>query len=175
MSAESRSSSLRWPVAPRPFYEEAFGSWLGRVAARYQIGVTTLWEISVSEKMPVLGTAGWILFPAISHSALQRFATLARLDASRLSHMQTPPAWFVDRRCMPYCFKCLVLNDADVSAPRWKREWLDPTAEFCSVHRGLLETVPVSVFRRSDHFDAAHRAISRYRERRLFRATRRRR
>ena len=72
---------------------------------------------------------------------------------------------------MPYCFKCLVLNDADVSAPRWKREWLDPTAEYCSVHRGLLETVPASVFRLSNHFDAARRAISRYREKCLFRAT----
>ena len=63
------------------------------------------------------------------------------------------------------------LNDADVSAPRWKREWLDPTAEFCSVHHRPLETVPASVFRLSNHFDAALRAISRYREKCLFRAT----
>ena len=54
--------------------------------------------------------------------------TLARLDDGRLSHIQTPPAWLTDRRCMPYCFRCLVLNDADVSAPRWESEWLDPTA-----------------------------------------------
>jgi hypothetical protein len=72
---------------------------------------------------------------------------------------------------MQYCFRCLVLNDADVSAPRWKREWLDPTAEFCSVHHRPLETVPASVFRLSNHFDAALRAISRYREKCLFRAT----
>ncbi|WP_184048785.1 TniQ family protein [Paraburkholderia sp. MM5384-R2] len=169
MSAGSRSNSARWPVAPRPFYEEAFGSWLGRVAARYQLSVGTLWEISVSEEMPVLGTAGWILFPAISRSALPQFATLARLDDGRLSHLQTPPAWLADRRCMPYCFRCLVLNDADVSAPRWKREWLDPTAEFCSVHHRPLETVPASVFRVSNHFDAALGAISRYREKCLFR------
>ncbi|WOD14162.1 TniQ family protein [Paraburkholderia kirstenboschensis] len=171
MSAESRSNAAPWPVAPRPFYEEAFGSWLGRVATRYQISVGTLWELSVSEDMPVLGTAGWILFPTISRSALGRFATLARLDDGRLSHIQTPPAWLADRRCMPYCFRCLVLNDADVSAPRWKREWLDPTAEFCSVHHSPLETVPASVFRLSNHFDAALRAISRYREKCLFRTT----
>jgi hypothetical protein len=89
--------------------------------------------------MPVLGTAGWIFFPAISRSTLQRFATLARFDDGRLNHIQMPPAWVTDRRCMPYCFRCLVLNDADVSAPRWKREWLDPTAEFCRVHHTLLE------------------------------------
>jgi hypothetical protein len=79
--------------------------------------------------------------------------------------------WLPDRRCMPYCFRCLVLNDADVSAPRWKREWLDPTAEFCSVHHRPLETVPASVLRLSKHFDVALRAISRYREKCLFRAT----
>ncbi|WP_084534258.1 TniQ family protein [Paraburkholderia dilworthii] len=169
MSAGSRSNSAPWPVAPRPFYEEAFGSWLGRVAARYQLSVGTLWEISVSEEMPVLGTAGWILFPAISHSALEAFATLARLDDDRLSRIQTPPGWLTDRRCVPYCFRCFVLNDADVSAPRWKREWLDPTAEFCRVHHWLLETVPASVFRLSNHLDAAHRAISRYRKKCLSR------
>ena len=175
MPAESRSNPGLWPVAPRPFYEEAFGSWLGRVAARYQVSVGALWEISVSEEMPVLGSAGWILFPTISPFTLQQFATLARLDVARLSHIQTPPAWLADRRCMPYCFRCFVLNDADVSAPRWKREWLDPTAEFCSVHHKLLETVPASVFRVSKDFDAAHRAISRYRERRSFADTGRRR
>jgi hypothetical protein len=118
--------------------------------------------------MYVLGTAGWILFPAISQSPLRRFATLARLDDGRLSHMQTPPAWVTDRRCMPYCFRCLVLNDVDVSAPRWKREWLDPTAEFCRVHHTLLETVPASVFRLSSHFAAARGAINRYRDMRKF-------
>src|SRR5258705_10615216 len=171
MSAGSRSSVVRWPIAPRPFYEEAFGSWLGRVAARYQVSVAMLWEVSTSEELPALGTAGWILFPPISRSALHRFATLARLDDERLRHIQTPSAWLADRRCMPYSFRCLVLNDADVSAPRWKREWLDPTAEFCSVHHRPLETVPASVFRLSNHFDVALRPISRYREKCLFRAT----
>jgi hypothetical protein len=165
MSAELRDNSAPWPVAPRPIYEEAFGSWLGRVAARNQIGVRTPWEISVSEEMPVLGTAGWILFPEISHSALRRFATLARLDDDRLSYIQTTPAWLKDRRCMPYCFRCFVLNDANVPAPRWKREWLDPTAELCRVHHTMLETVLASVFRLSNNLDAAHWAISRYRAR----------
>ncbi|WP_429359717.1 hypothetical protein [Paraburkholderia sp. GAS32] len=66
-----------------------------------------------------------------------------------------------------------MLNDADVSAPRWKHEWLEPTAEFCSVHHTLLETVPASVFRLSGHFAAALRAIGRYREMRKFKDYRR--
>jgi hypothetical protein len=79
-------------------------------------------EVGASEELRALGTAGWILFPPISQSALQRFATLARLDDERLRHIQTPSAWLIDRRCMPDCFRCLVLNDTDASAPRWKRE-----------------------------------------------------
>jgi hypothetical protein len=121
--------------------------------------------------MPLLGTAGWILFPGVSNSATRRFATLARLDVVKLSYIQTPSDRITDRRCMPYCSRCFVLNDAHVSAPRWKREWLNPTAELCRVHHKLLETVPASMFRLSNHFGAAHRAISRYRERNLFMAT----
>jgi hypothetical protein len=53
---------------------------------------------------------------------------LARFDDDRLSHIQTPSAWVAGRRRMPYCFRGLVLNDVDESAPRWKHEWLEPTA-----------------------------------------------
>ena len=128
MSAKSCSNVVPWPIAPRPFHEDAFGGLLGRVGARYQLSVVMLWQMSVSELVSSLGTAGWILFLSISQSALQRFATLARLDEDRLRHIQTRSAWLFDWRCLPYCFRCLVLNDADVSVPRWKREWLDPTA-----------------------------------------------
>src|SRR6218665_303639 len=31
-----------WPVVPRPFDDEAFGSWFGRIAARYRIRVDEL-------------------------------------------------------------------------------------------------------------------------------------
>jgi hypothetical protein len=93
---------------------------------------------------------------------------LARFDDARLSHVQTPPAWAADRRRMPYCFRCLVLNDADVSAPRWKREWLEPTADLCRVHHMLLDAVPASVFRLSGNFDAVLRAINRHRDARMF-------
>ncbi|WP_413141443.1 TniQ family protein [Burkholderia cepacia] len=173
MSADFPSSVVPWPIAPRPFFEEAFGGWLGRVATRYQVSVPMLWEMSTSETLPVLGTAGWILFPPVSDRALQRFAALARLDHDRLKCIQTPSDWITERRYLAYCFRCLVLNDVDVSAPRWKREWLDPEIEFCRVHRTLLETVPASTFRRAGHFEAARRAISRYRETSVFRDYRR--
>lgn len=59
---------------------------------------------------------------------------------------------------------CLsVLNDADVTASRWKREWLDPSADYDRVHHSLPETVLQSIFARAPNLDAALRAISRYR------------
>jgi hypothetical protein len=65
------------------------------------------------------------------------------------------------------------LNDVDVPVPGWKREWLKPAVEFYRVHRTLLESVTASIFRRSGHFDAGLRAISRYRETRMFKNYRR--
>ncbi len=105
MSADFPSSVVPWPIAPRPFFEEAFGGWLGRVATRYQVSVPMLWEMSTSETLPVLGTAGWILFPPVSDRALQRFAALARLDDDRLKCVQTPSDWITERRYLAYCFR----------------------------------------------------------------------
>jgi hypothetical protein len=57
-----------------------------------------------------------------------------------------------DRQRLPHSasgFRCFVLNDADVSALRWKTEWLEPAADYCRIHNALFETVPASVFRKS--------------------------
>jgi len=54
-----------WPVAPRTFYEEAFGSWLGRIASRYAISVEMLFEQSGLGNLPALTNASWILFPPL--------------------------------------------------------------------------------------------------------------
>ena len=164
MLRESHSNApLPWPLAPRPFDEEAFGSWLGRVATKYRISVAALWEASVNQPYPPLGNVGWILFPCIDQSARDRLSSLARLDGDRLDRIQTPPGWILPRNRVPYCFKCLVLNDADVTAPRWKREWFRPGKEYCGVHQSELETVPANVLNNSSNFAGALRAINRYR------------
>lgn len=152
-----------WPIAPRPFFEEAFGSWLGRIAARYKTSVGLIWEAGTGLEMPRLTKAGWILFPPVSSSNLSRLSRLARINDGILDMIQTPHEWIVDQRYLAYCFRCLVLNDADVTASRWKREWLDPSADYCKVHHSLLEAVPQSILARAPNFDAALRAISRYR------------
>ncbi len=152
-----------WPIALRPFLEEAFDSWLGRIAARCQASVDLIWESGTGLAMPGLTKAGWILFPPVPSPTLSRLSRVARLNDGILDMIQTPREWVFDQKYMVYCFRCLVLNDADVTASRWKREWLDPSADYCGVHHSLLETVPQSIFARAPNFDAALRAISRYR------------
>ncbi|WP_335622166.1 hypothetical protein [Burkholderia cenocepacia] len=121
-----------------------------------------IWESGTGVAMPSLTKAGWILFPPVP-STLSRLSRVARLNDGILSMIQTPHEWVFDQKYLVYCFRCLVLNDADVTASRWKMEWLDPSADYCRVHHSLLETVPQSIFARARNFDAALRAISRYR------------
>lgn len=152
-----------WPIAPRPFLEEAFGGWLGRIATPYQTSVDLIWESGTGVAMPSLTKSGGILFPPVPSPTLSRLTRAARLNDGILSMIQTPHEWVFDQKYLVYCFRCLVLNDADVTASWRKREWLDPSADYCRVHHCLLETVPQSICARAPNFDAALRAISRYR------------
>ena len=154
-----------WPVAPRPFDEEAFGSWLGRIASRYQLSVTQAWEINQLGAFPALTNAGWILFTPLPESTLEVIAMLARLDTERLARIQTPSEWMKDRTKLPYCFKCLVLNPADVAAPRWKRRWFDPDIKGCEEHGTDLELIPASIPRRARNIDHLLSLVSKYRRR----------
>ncbi|MFM0084425.1 TniQ family protein [Paraburkholderia sediminicola] len=160
------SISLRpWPVAPRPFDEEAFGSWFGRIASRYQLSVIQAWEINQLGTFPPLTNAGWILFTPVPESTLKILATLARLDVDRLTRIQTPSDWMVDRPNLPYCFRCLVLNPVDVTAPRWKRRWLDPNIKVCEEHGTDLECIPASIPRRARNMNRLLSLVSEYRRR----------
>ncbi|MCC8396840.1 hypothetical protein LJ656_30080 [Paraburkholderia sp. MMS20-SJTR3] len=90
-----------WPVAHRPFDEEAFGSWLGRIASRYALSIAQLWEISQPGRFPALTNAGWILFAPLPEDTLKIFATLARVEIGHLVRIQTPSDWMIDRAQLP--------------------------------------------------------------------------
>ena len=130
-----------WPVAPRPFDDEAFGGWLGRLAATYRISVAQLWKSGQPREFPGLPRTGWLLFPPVDELVLTRLAALTHVNIDRLVAIQTPAAWVSDRRGLPYCFECLALNPLDVFSPRWKREWLNPVATVCQIHDHRLQTI----------------------------------
>jgi hypothetical protein len=137
---------------------------LGRVASRYRMGVDMAWEVNQLGPLPPLTNAGWMLFAPLSELTLHTLADLARLDVARLAQIQTPAEWMLSRTRLPYCFRCLVLNPADVTAPRWKRAWLDPVARYCHEHGKMLETVPASVLRRAGNMEQLLTSVSRYRQ-----------
>ncbi|MFS8980952.1 TniQ family protein [Cupriavidus necator] len=149
-----------WPVAPRPFDDEALGGWLGRLAARYQISVDQLWQIGDLGAFPALTNTGWLLFPPMDPQALCRLALLTHIGIPRLKALQTPMAWVSDRDQLPYCFDCLVLNPVDVFSPRWKRDWLDPHTAVCQVPGHRLNTLPPCTLRICHNLTAVLRAIS---------------
>ncbi|EKS71800.1 TniQ family protein [Caballeronia zhejiangensis] len=167
------SSDVRpWPFAPRPFDDEAFGSWFGRVASRYRLSIDRMWVANQLGPLPSLTNAGWILFAPVDNRVLDTLAELARLDIARLAHIQTRTDWMIPRRHLPYCFRCLVLNPADVTAPRWKRTWLDPAAGYCDEHREPLETVRASTIRQASNMEHLLKLVSRYRKKREVRRMR---
>lgn len=129
-----------WPVAPRPFDGEAFGSWLGRLAGKYSMTVEQLWMHADLGPMPALTRWKWLLFPPVPLESLERLSQLTHVRVERLTAMQTPIGWVYERRHLQYCYPCLILNPADVCSPFWKREWLDPTFSTCVQHPGKLES-----------------------------------
>ncbi|WP_250494070.1 TniQ family protein [Caballeronia sp. GAWG1-1] len=160
-----RSNDLRpWPVSPRPFADEAFGSWLGRVASRYQLSVAQIWEFHRLGEFPTLANTGWVLFPPLSEGALLSLSSFARLDPHRLARIQTPSKWMSDRPHLVYCFRCLVLNPVDIAAPRWKRIWLDTNIAACEVHGITLEQFPAAIARRARNMDRLLILVSKYRQ-----------
>jgi len=160
---QARANLRPWPHAPRPFEDEAFGSWVGRVASRYRMTVEMAWEINGLGPLPALTSAGWILFAPLNDYALDKLAALARVEAETIASIQTPGSWMVARRRLPFCFRCLVINPLDVSAPYWKRAWLNPSIIECCEHGAQLETAPPSVLRRAGNMQQLISSVGRYR------------
>lgn len=155
-----------WLAAPRPFHDEALGSWLGRVAARYRMDVAQLVD-DYDLQIPLKTSAvGWLLLPPLHNDVLQRLAGLARMKIDLLKQIQTPANWVRECHVVPYCKKCVFLNPEDVFSPMWKRHWLDPQCVHCSVHHEPLESLPASKVRQCSNFDNVMKMISRKEERR---------
>ncbi len=149
-----------WPVAPRPFADEPLGAWLGRVAAHYRMGVLPLCEAYGLDIRASDSRIGWLLLPPQPARNMDALAVLALLAVHKLQPMQTDAQWPLVRRQAAYCPRCLFLNDLDVTAPCWKRSWLDPAVTYCARHARPLATVAARVLRRCRNFDGVIQAVS---------------
>lgn len=141
-----------WPVAPRPFPDEAMGSWFGRLAARYRMSVAEF-ALQNDIKLPKLTAyVGWLLMPPLSQASVDRIAELARLSPERIQAIQTPSEWITHRWKLPLCPICLFLNPQDITAPRWLRDWLAPDYVPCQLHQAPTISVGAIYIERCRNF-----------------------
>jgi hypothetical protein len=148
-------------VAPRPFADEPLGGWLGRVAARYRLGVWQLCEAYGLDTGTTDSGMGWLLLPPQPARNIDALAMLARLDVRTLESMQTPVQWPLARRQAAYCPRCLFLNDLDVTSPCWRRNWLDPAATWCARHARPLGSVAAGKLRHCRNFNSVVQTVGR--------------
>lgn len=103
-----------------------------------------------------------MLFAPLNEIALNTLANHARLDVARLAQIQTPAGWVMPRPGVAVLLPLSGAEPADVTVPRWKRAWLDPTASYCDEHGGTLGTVPASITQRAGNMEQLLKSVSRY-------------
>ncbi len=140
---------------------EPIGGWLGRVAARYRMGVDELANLNGLELDFDRPGNAWLLVGRIGQATIKRLTALARVDAAALDAMQEWRPVSTQQPHLAYCQSCLFLNPLDVTSPIWRREWLDSKTTACDIHDGPLKQLPITSLRQCDNFDHLLRVISR--------------
>ena len=129
------------PFAPRPFEAEVLGGWIGRIVSRYRMSVQ---EFAATCELDLQMPDGreWLLMPKLKPQMVDHLAALTRISAQDICEIQAPLYWEGRRTHFCYCARCVFLNPLDVTAPIWRREWLDQSQPGCSVHGDEFQTLP---------------------------------
>jgi hypothetical protein len=146
-----------WPVVPRPFGDETFGSWFGRLALRYRMDVDEL-----ADQAGVLLDFGpdcsrWLATPVPVGNSLRRLTTLCRLPSEVLQGMS---AGADQAGRFLFCEKCFFLNPEDVTAPYWKVSWFHGPQTHCSRHEVRYDYLLSSTLTRQRNLRSIQRYIS---------------
>lgn len=148
-----------WPATPRPFGDEAFGGWFGRVAGRYGITVDELGAAANIRLNLYPDGSGWLAAAAPSGRSMKRLAALcqlAPLEIEALAKFGT-----VRAGALAYCYRCLVLNPQDVFSPYWKDSWLDDSTSPCHDHMSWVGFISPTVMMRNRNMPRLLRALER--------------
>lgn len=147
------------PWAPRPFADEAFGSWIGRLAGRYRMSVVLL-NANLELGLQFDGPLRWLLPSTAGVESIARLSRLARLDEA---HIPRPAPYDPDNssQCALYCRRCVFLNPAEVESPYWHHVWLTPGATVCEIHGLPLATLKGALVRRSQNLPHLIKGVGR--------------
>jgi len=148
------------PVAPRPFHDEALGSWIGRLAGRYRIAVEQLDRV-YGLGLTLTGPLAWLLPEPVSDDTQERLKALSRTARNDIKRLTVDATGAAAQRAA-YCQRCVFLNPLEVESPYWKREWLSPESFTCAVHAVRLVTLPAWRVRRCENMLKLIRTVGRY-------------
>lgn len=118
------------PVAPRPFEGEVLGGWIGRIAARYKMSVVEF-EGANGLDFGLQEPRQWLLMDRLPNPALDVLMDLMRMRRQDILAIHGPPTVVGQRTAFFYCPRCVFVNEEDVTAPIWRREWFDERLTSC--------------------------------------------
>lgn len=147
------------PFAPRPFPDEALGSWIGRLAARYRVAVAQL-NAEYGLGLELSGPLAWLLPIPLSSVSLSKLSCMTRMPGGAISALSIDAAERLPGA--PYCSRCVFLNPLEVESPYWKRNWLAPGASVCDVHSWPLVTLGSSSARGSGNMRDLIKRVGRF-------------
>lgn len=132
----------RFPIVPPPLPEEAFSSWLGRLAARYNLTPTILVETLLREKLlsqQMAAWGDWLHWPILDNRLLE-VSGLAdqHLHALRApgARKRSPAGWA--REHPIWCGFCLAEDLKTYGEVYIRKTWRHGGTVICPQHRCLL-------------------------------------
>ena len=145
-NSNRRSTSMRerlLPVVAQPFPDEAFGSWFGRLAKRYRLGVDELaGQLDVQIDFGAR-CSRWLATKPPIGASLARLSSACRLSCNELQSLDPGASVRAD---FGFCESCFFLNPFDVTELYWKRDWLSQDAALCDTHaRGFDHLSPSTI------------------------------
>lgn len=164
--------TLPLPLAPRPFLDEALGSWIGRLAGLYRISVHQL-DATYRLRLHLTGPLTWLCPVPVSQESADRLGALTHLPATAAVHLVELDCAVLGAHAAYYCRRCVFVNPVEVESPYWKRDWLAPRAAPCPIHDLPLTRLPAGEVRGAANMPSLIRAVSRFERRRCSNASRR--
>lgn len=128
------------------------GGWLGRIASQYQIGVDELQQLTDLDLGIAPSLENWIALPVLPLATIEALACITRVSPEKLWIVNFNSTGISPAQAYRYCYKCLIANRRDYSAPFWQAHWLRIEDKICFMHNEKYRMARSSSFRLRPNF-----------------------